>query len=746
MASPGNGTASFRVLTANVQSFPENALTLSEAEDDLRRNADAADIVLLQEIAARYQALVRRAFPAAEWEVFFGADDNSEPIAFRRSMFRQLEGRATVLHPARAGLHFRRHITHLHLMAQPSGLEFHVTNLHMVAGAFAMPPRPRRAERVKEWNEGIAKQLTLLDSLVENGAPVLGGGDYNRQLKRHPSLGSSVDGQLVKYAVDRSAIDLLWFVDSDQLRWSLLSRKLFAGRDDKKPQRNSDHAARLAVVELSRNSVPGIPFVTSGKPAHGSHNGTSGGGKKVKRHKSHKPGKTTAGKTTAVKTTTGKATADQSQKKWPPPFQLTKFGDGVPKTVDWKTRAALEEAQRRLGYPLTIVQGSYNTTNDASAGTHDKGGVVDLKPEDHEHKVQVLRSIGFAAWHRLPSEGPWKEHIHAVLIDHGNLSAAAKAQVVDYRNGRNGLANNKMDRTTRPHPIPVFVYPPKQEHQSDPVDNPAPGQNHPGKGHPADHPAAPQAEPVASGTAYPPHRMLDGVDTSHHQPGKIDLRKAQHAGLRWWYVKATDGETTVDETYRKRVKEARSAGVPVGAYHFARPDGGDAAKEAQHFLKTSQIQLGDMLPMLDLEARAVLSREQLTRWVGVWVTTVRQALATRGLVADPIIYTPFDLDDAFGCKLWVARYSDDFRAPRIPQPWTRAAIWQHSDGKVGPIRNVPGFGPVDVNAMHPDLPLSALRVQRPRGRDDLDRIRRDLQVAMKRLDDALDRLPEKSSR
>ncbi|HEX5089433.1 MAG TPA: glycoside hydrolase family 25 protein [Nocardioides sp.] len=732
MASSGNSTAGFRVLTANIQSFPESALTLSQAEEDLRRNADVADIVLLQEIAKRYQGLVKRAFPAAEWEVFFGADDNSEPIAFRRSMFRKLEGRAILLHPARAGLHFRRHTTYLHLMAQPSGLEFHVTNLHMVAGAFAKPPRPRRAERVKEWNDGIAKHLTFIDSLVEKGDPVLGGGDYNRQLKRHPSLGGSIDGELVKYAVDQSAIDLLWFIDGDRHRWSLRSRKVFAGREGKRPQRNSDHAARLATVVLSKSNVPGIPFLTPGKPAVGSHNGTSGG-KKVKAK--NKP---------PTSPEPGGTTPDQPRTKWPKPFEKTTFGDIGPKVVDWKTRAALEEAERLLGYRLTIVKGSYNTTDDASKGTHDKGGVVDLRPFDHERKVQVLRSIGFAAWRRLPSEGPWKEHIHAVLIDHGNLSAAAKTQVAAYRKGRNGLKNNAVDRTPRPHPIPVFTYPPKREQQPDPAEGHANGHanGHVGAGHQA----GSQPRPLASSAPYPPHRMLDGVDTSHHQSGRIDLRKAQHAGLRWWYVKATDGETTVDETYRKRIKEARNAGVPVGSYHFARPDGGDAVKEAQHFLETARIQLGDMLPMLDLEGRAVLSREQLTRWVGVWVTTVRRDLAKRGLMATPVIYTPFDLDDAFGCKLWVARYSDDFREPRIPEPWTRAAIWQHSNGKVGPIRNVPGFGPVDVNAMHPDLPLSALRVRRPRGGDDLDRIRRDLQAAMKRLDDALDRLPERSTR
>src|SRR5262245_42808948 len=231
MAGSGNGAVGFRVLTANVQSFPENAMTLAEALEDLRRNADSGDIVLLQEIAERYQDLVAKAFPAADWEVFYGHQDNSEPIAFRRSMFRRLEGKAIVLHPPRAGLHFRRHITYLRLAAEPSGIEFHVTNLHMVAGAFAKPPRPLRAVRVKEWHEGIAKHLTLIDSLVEKGQPVLGGGDYNRQLKRHPALGANVDGRPVKYAVDQGAIDLLWCVDGNGQRWNLLSRELFPGRN-----------------------------------------------------------------------------------------------------------------------------------------------------------------------------------------------------------------------------------------------------------------------------------------------------------------------------------------------------------------------------------------------------------------------------------------------------------------------------------------------------------------------------------
>jgi GH25 family lysozyme M1 (1,4-beta-N-acetylmuramidase) len=703
--------ADVRVLTANVQSFPADAMTRDQALEDLRRNAEVADVVLLQEIAERYRPLVAEAFPVADWEVYYGAEDNSEPIAYRRDHYEELDAGVSLLHPAVAKVHFRRHLTHLFLRDRASGLAFHVTNLHLVAGAFAEPPHANRALRVREWHAGVAKHLTQVDAFVSRGEPVIGGGDYNRRLGRFPSLGSEVDGKPVKYAVDPKSIDLLWCVDGDEHGWSLVEREVFPGREGKRPQRNSDHAARLAHLRLG-GATSGLPFFVPGavpeqrKPAR------------------KKPAK--------------RPVAEPARESWPPPFEKTLFGDTDKKTVDWKTRAALEEAERRLGYTLTVLQGSYNTTVKASARTHWKGGVVDLAPYDHERKVSVLRELGFAAWYR-PKSSSWNPHIHAVMVDHGNLHPEAAAQVEQYRKGTDGLAGHRPDPTPRPSPIPVFAYPPAAPRQDTVPAVPAV---------PAvpDVPAAPVPRD-APGSAYPPRRTLDGVDTSHHQGGRLDLRKAQLAGLRFWYLKATDGETFVDPTYRKRVRQARKAGIPVGAYHFARPDGGDAQKEAAHFLATAQIGLGDMVPMLDLEGHVKLDRAQLTRWVGVWVSTVRAALAAKGLEATPVVYTSFDLDDTFGCKLWVARYSNDFRAPRIPQPWQRAAIWQHSDGRTGPIRTVPGLGAVDVNALHPDLPLDALRVRRlGSARGGTDSVRRDLLEARRLIDGALARLDGRTSR
>jgi len=648
--------APLRVVTANVQSFPEDALTLDQALDDLTRNAEIGDLVLLQEIATRYRPLVERAFPTDQWIVYYGADDNASPIAARRDLFTKVDGTATELHPPVADRHRRRYTTHLQLRHRELGCDLHVFNAHFVPGAFNDTDLPDKADRVREWNDGIAGHRALIARAAATGAPVVGGGDYNRQLRRYKPLRDQIAGRPVTYAVPSASIDMLWFVDGTDTRWRIREKATFEGRNHSNPQRHSDHGARRASVMLRagarRPEEPTMP--------------------KAPVHK---------------------------------PFERTTYGDVRPKTVDWKTRAALEEAERRLGYRLTIVQGSYNAGGvRQSGGTHDGGGVVDLLAWDWQQKVRVLRKVGFAAWYRPTISGLWGAHIHAVLIDHGQLSSSAAAQVASYRAGRDGLKGNRADTFWRPNPIPVFAYKPNKPSK-------------PTKPTKPDKPTVP-TEPGtkkpegSTGRGFPRKPPLHGVDTSHYQDGRIDLKAARAAGLQWWYVKATEGTTFVDPLYAKRVRQARRAGLPVGAYHFARPDRGDADDEAKFFLATADIREGDMLPMLDLESSEGLNPSELTAWTGVWVRHVTRHLAKLGLAGRPIIYTPFNLEKGFGCYCWVARYNNAPCQPVVPRPWKRAAIWQHSNGKYGPVKDVPGFGRVDVNAMHPDVSLDALRVRR----------------------------------
>ncbi|NIJ13329.1 peptidoglycan hydrolase-like protein with peptidoglycan-binding domain [Saccharomonospora amisosensis] len=117
------------------------------------------------------------------------------------------------------------------------------------------------------------------------------------------------------------------------------------------------------------------------------------------------------------------------------------------KPINQRTARMIRAAQRRAGVDFTVTQGSYGGV-DASGGTHDGGGAVDLSVRGLPNitaAVRALRQVGFAAWHRKPSQGPWAAHIHAVAISDTDMSPQAQRQVGAYFNGRNGLANNGKD-------------------------------------------------------------------------------------------------------------------------------------------------------------------------------------------------------------------------------------------------------------------------------------------------------------
>ncbi|MFW5690872.1 MAG: hypothetical protein ACOCXZ_00110 [Chloroflexota bacterium] len=102
-----------------------------------------------------------------------------------------------------------------------------------------------------------------------------------------------------------------------------------------------------------------------------------------------------------------------------------------------------------------LVQGSYNAgVVEASFGTHDGGGAVDLSVRSRAdwsvmwgeipYMIEALRVAGFAAWVRETGElypnSPI--HIHAIAVGDADLSPAARAQIDGergYLRGYNGL-------------------------------------------------------------------------------------------------------------------------------------------------------------------------------------------------------------------------------------------------------------------------------------------------------------------
>jgi hypothetical protein len=112
-----------------------------------------------------------------------------------------------------------------------------------------------------------------------------------------------------------------------------------------------------------------------------------------------------------------------------------------------------------VGAKVRPTQGSYAGGGvQASAGTHDGCGAVDLAGQDagmtqtdREQIEAAGRRVGFALWIRTPDQSDWPWHLHGIAVqaggkwDQGCLSSGAHGQVVDYYEGRNGLASGAPD-------------------------------------------------------------------------------------------------------------------------------------------------------------------------------------------------------------------------------------------------------------------------------------------------------------
>ena len=121
------------------------------------------------------------------------------------------------------------------------------------------------------------------------------------------------------------------------------------------------------------------------------------------------------------------------------------------RTVNTRTRAMLQEAQRRAGRSVVLTQGSYNPGGvGASGGTHDGGGAADISVSGMSSTtrttvVRSLREVGFAAWYRPARPGIWGAHIHAIAVSDPDLATDAQTQVGDYYLGRDGLSGHGPD-------------------------------------------------------------------------------------------------------------------------------------------------------------------------------------------------------------------------------------------------------------------------------------------------------------
>lgn len=203
--------------------------------------------------------------------------------------------------------------------------------------------------------------------------------------------------------------------------------------------------------------------------------------------------------------------------------------------------------------------------------------------------------------------------------------------------------------------------------------------------------------PVAASSAFPAPVAASagpvrGIDVSRWQ-GSPDWAKVARAGVKFAYIKASEGDSPVYSTVDNQYRGAWGAGLVAGLYHYAKPNlsaEANADAFAQQVNRLGAV-AGHLPPCLDLEE----GTGHLSGWAKRFVDRLRARTGCRSVM----VYSGASffrdqigeswMDDAI--YLWIAHYG---RPPGQPGYLSsRVSIHQYSaSGQIDGIA-----GDVDLN-------------------------------------------------
>lgn len=196
---------------------------------------------------------------------------------------------------------------------------------------------------------------------------------------------------------------------------------------------------------------------------------------------------------------------------------------------------------------------------------------------------------------------------------------------------------------------------------------------------------------------------VPGIDVSYYQ-GNIDWEQVRQSGVEFAFVRlgfrrSSTGTLGEDELAMKNLREAKKAGLKVGAYFFSQALSAEEAKEEAEFalgiLKGYQLDLPLAYDWETVEGSGRtdgMTPETLTKCVKAFCKAVENAgYESMVYFNHDLSQTLLDVRQLGGRTVWFAMYHTYPDAPCKP------AYWQYSDKGT-----VPGIeGNVDLNLYLP---------------------------------------------
>lgn len=204
--------------------------------------------------------------------------------------------------------------------------------------------------------------------------------------------------------------------------------------------------------------------------------------------------------------------------------------------------------------------------------------------------------------------------------------------------------------------------------------------------------------------------MTRGVDVSSYQE-KVDFSLLKEQGVEFAYIKATEGSSHVDDSFKAKWEAATLSGIPIGAYHyFSYYSSG--AEQAENFIKTvGDLGEGRLIPAVDMEL--TVDEVYNPPEVGEVVKGLKAFLATveEKYGVKPLIYAQKDYYDKY-LSADFGEYPRWVRNVFYPalidygEEWT---MWQYDDR--GELKGYDGEKYIDMNVINNKFGLDALKIK-----------------------------------
>ncbi|MDF1854704.1 GH25 family lysozyme [Pseudooceanicola sp.] len=183
--------------------------------------------------------------------------------------------------------------------------------------------------------------------------------------------------------------------------------------------------------------------------------------------------------------------------------------------------------------------------------------------------------------------------------------------------------------------------------------------------------------------SYPVH----GTDVARFQ-GKAYWDRAAKAGMRFAWIKATEGGDRLDERFHENWRGAGRAGIARGAYHFyywCRP----AIEQARWFIANVPRTKGALPPVLDMEwtpfSPTCTERppaEAVRAEARVFLDALEAHYGTRPLIySTPDFFERNRMDLLRGTEFWLRSTAGH---PAQTYPGHRWTFWQYSGTGLAP--------------------------------------------------------------